>query len=177
MKSFGDENGVGLVSTGGGRTIEQASTGTSRRWIGVVSVSALLTALALAGCSTTVTKHGAQLSEQDLTQITPGMSTDQVKQVLGTPTTAAVLGRGNAYYYISSTMAQTSFFTPEETDRKVVAVYFAQTGQVERVANYGLKDGKVFDFVSRTTPSANTNDQSIVHQLFRNLGQRQIFGG
>ena len=138
---------------------------------------ALGLALAVAGCSTTITKHGTQLNDQDVAQIAPGMSTEQVKQVLGTPATTGAVGRGNAYYYISSTMSQTSFFTPKETDRQVVAIYFTQNGQVDRVANYGMKDGKVFDFISRTTPSANTNDQSIVQQLFRNLGQRQIFGG
>ena len=74
-------------------------------------------------------------------------------------------------------MQQQAFFKPSEVDRQVVAIYFAQNGTVDRVANYGMKDGKVFDFISRSTPSANTNDQSIVQQLFRNLGQRQIFGG
>jgi hypothetical protein len=34
-----------------------------------------------------------------------------------------------------------------------------------------MKDGKVFDFVSRTTPSVNTNDESLLKQLFRNLGR------
>ena len=154
----------------------QPSTVTARR-ITMRAVALAGLAIAIAGCATTITKHGTQLNEQDVSQIAPGMSPDQVKQVLGTPATTGAVGRGNAYYYISSTMSQTSFFTPTETDRQVVAVYFTQTGQVERVANYGMKDGKVFDFISRTTPSANTNDQSIVQQLFRNLGQRQIFGG
>ena len=146
-----------------------------RRLIRVLAVAG--TALAVAGCSTTVTKHGAHITEQDVAQIAAGMSTEQVKQVLGTPTTTGAVGRGNAYYYLSSTMSETAFFTPKETDRQVVAVYFTPNNQVERVANYGMKDGKVFDFISRSTPSANTNDQSIVQQLFRNLGQRQIFGG
>jgi hypothetical protein len=34
-----------------------------------------------------------------------------------------------------------------------------------------MKDGKVFDYVSRTTPSANTNDEGLLRQLFRNLGR------
>ena len=31
---------------------------------------------------------------------------------------------------------------------------FDKNRRVERLANYGLKDGKVFDFVSRTTPTS-----------------------
>ena len=142
-----------------------------------VLLAALLVPITLAACSTTVTKHGTQLTEQDVTQVQSGMTHDQVRQVLGSPATVAAIGRGDAYYYISSTMQQTAFFKPTEVDRQVIAVYFAQSGSVERIANYGMKDGKVFDFISRTTPSANSNDQSIVQQMFRNLGQRQIFGG
>jgi outer membrane protein assembly factor BamE (lipoprotein component of BamABCDE complex) len=32
-------------------------------------------------------------------------------------------------------------------------VYFDKNRRVERLADYGLKDGKVFDFISRTTPT------------------------
>jgi outer membrane protein assembly factor BamE (lipoprotein component of BamABCDE complex) len=158
---------------------ENLSTLRSTRAAGRSGPTAAVVAclLALGACSTTVTKHGTQLTEQDIVQVAPGMTQDQVRQVLGSPATVAAVGKGDAYYYISSTMHQSSFFKPTEVDRQVVAVYFAQTGTVQRVANYGLKDGKVFDFISRTTPSANSNDQSIVQQLFRNLGQRQIFGG
>ena len=134
-------------------------------------------AVTAAACSTTVTKHGTQLTNEDVSQVAKGMTQDQVRQVLGSPATVAAVGRGDAYYYISSTMQQSAFFKPTETDRQVVAVYFVQSGTVDRIANYGMKDGKVFDFISRTTPSANTNDQGIVNQLFRNLGQKQIFGG
>ncbi len=146
-----------------------------RRLASVIAV--MLVPAALAACSTTTIKHGTLLTEQDVSQISTGMTQEQVRQVLGSPSTVAAVGRGNAYYYISSTMQQTAFFKPSEVDRNVVAVYFGQNTTVDRVANYGMKDGKVFDFISRTTPSANSNDQSIVQQLFRNLGQRQLFGG
>jgi outer membrane protein assembly factor BamE (lipoprotein component of BamABCDE complex) len=41
----------------------------------------------------------------------------------------------------------------EVKDQRVVAVYFDKNRRVERLANYGLKDGKVFDFASQTTPT------------------------
>ena len=132
--------------------------------------------LIVAGCSETITKHGHQFHDTDLQAIQPGMSQDQVRATLGTPATTAVVGSGNAFYYISSTMAQTSFFLPSEKDRQVVAVYFNQGNTVESVANYGLKDGKVFDFISRTTPAPGGKDEGILKSLFRNLGKKQIFG-
>ena len=44
--------------------------------------------------------------------------------------------------------------TEEVTNQRVIAVYFDKQRRVQRLANYGLKDGKVFDFVSRTTPTS-----------------------
>lgn len=132
--------------------------------------------LAVAGCGAQVTKHGQLFRETDIQQIQPGMAQEQVRLALGTPTSTTTTGSGQAYYYISSTMSQTAFFEPNEVDRKVLAVYFNQTGTVDRVANYGLKDGKIFDFISRTTPAPGGTDEGILKQLFRNLGQKQIFG-
>ncbi|MEZ5819155.1 MAG: outer membrane protein assembly factor BamE [Hyphomicrobiaceae bacterium] len=130
-----------------------------------------------AGCAETVVRHGHHFRQTDLQQISPGMGQDQVRASLGTPTTTSPLKSGTAYYYISQTTKQQAFFAPNEVDRQIVAVYFTQTGSVDRVAQYGMKDGKVFDYISRTTPSANTNDETIVQQLFRNLGKRgSVFG-
>lgn len=141
------------------------------------SVAAAGLIIGVAGCSSTVTRHGHLFQDNDLQQIQPGMSAEQVKLSLGTPTTTSSVGAGNAFYYMSSTKKETAFLAPKETDRQVVAVYFNKVGAVERVANYGIKDGKVFDTISRTTPSANTNDDGIIKSLFRNLGRRgSIFG-
>jgi outer membrane protein assembly factor BamE (lipoprotein component of BamABCDE complex) len=140
------------------------------------ALAAAALALFVASCGATINKHGHHFNETDVQQIQPGMSQDQVRMSLGSPTTTATVGGGSAYYYISSTTQQTAFMKPKETDRQVVAVYFNRVGSVDRVANYGLKDGKVFDYIGRSTPSANNNDDGILKQLFRNLGQKQIFG-
>jgi outer membrane protein assembly factor BamE (lipoprotein component of BamABCDE complex) len=154
----------------------QAARPRRRGRIARLCCAALCAAVASA-CSPVITKHGHQFRETDLQQVQPGMTQEQVKSALGSPATTATLGRGNAYYYISSTTSQVSFLTPSEIDRKVLAVYFSQHGTVERVANYGLKDGKVFDFISRTTQPADIRDEGILRQMFRNLGQKQLFGG
>jgi len=52
----------------------------------------------------------------------------------------------------------------------VLAIYFDKSGKVERIANYGMKDGKVFDFVSRTTPTGGQEPnflRNIMTGLFR----------
>jgi outer membrane protein assembly factor BamE (lipoprotein component of BamABCDE complex) len=140
-----------------------------------VAAAAALLALGVSACSETVTVHGYQFQETDVQRVSKGMGQEQVRAALGSPTTTASVGTGSAYYYITSVEGQTSFFKPVEKDRKVLAVYFSPMGSVERVAQYGLKDGKVFDFVKRETPN-QARDENIIKQLFRNLGTKQLYG-
>jgi outer membrane protein assembly factor BamE (lipoprotein component of BamABCDE complex) len=56
------------------------------------------------------------------------------------------------------------------TDQHVLAVYFDKSGKVDRIANYGMQDGKVFDFISRTTPTGGTEPdflRNMMSGLFR----------
>ncbi|MGH6816644.1 MAG: outer membrane protein assembly factor BamE [Hyphomicrobiaceae bacterium] len=143
---------------------------------GPIYAALILLAVFMNGCTGNVVTHGQHFQDSDIQQIQPGMGEDQVRAALGTPSTTASVGKGNAFYYISSKVREVSVLNPKEIDRRVVAVYFAPTGTVERVAHYGLKDGKVFDFISRKTPAIRTADEGIVRQLFRNLGQKQLYG-
>ena len=154
-----------------GRTLRQAG-----RSFGVAvtaAVAGFALAAGLSACAPTISKHGHQFQDTDVAQISPGLSQEQVKTVLGTPTTTATVGGSAAFYYISSTQKQTAFFKPDEVDRKVLAVYFSPLGSVERVGNYGLKDGRVVNFSSETTKNS-ARDENIIKALFRNLGTKQL---
>lgn len=107
----------------------------------------------LGGCFFTQTyQRGYLLPDGALEQIQLGASQEQVLIVLGTPSTVATVN-GEVFYYISQKAQQTSFLPQREVDRRVIAVYFDKNRKVERLANYGIRDGRVFDFVSRTTPT------------------------
>lgn len=138
-----------------------------------LAATMLAMALAAGGCAPTVTRHGHLFQDNDIAQVQTGMSLEQVKTVLGTPTTTATVGGGSAFYYISSTEQQSAFFKPDEIDRKVVAVYFSQFGSVERVSQYGLKDGKVVNF-SKNQTQHYVKDEGLLKSLFRNLGTKQL---
>ena len=153
-----------------------ASDCTSSRPFPWITPAALAVCLLTAGCAEQVTKHGHLFRENDALTVQPGMGQDQVRMSLGSPTTTTTSGAGNVYYYISSTTKQQAFFKPTEVDRQVMAIYFTPEGAVDRVANYGMKDGKVFDYISSTTPAPGARDEGLVKQLFRNLGTKQIFG-
>jgi len=127
-----------------------------------------LTCLVLAGCAEQFQK-GYVLPEGALDQIPIGASQDQVLIVLGTPSTVATLN-GEVFYYISQrTERRVAFMQQNVTDQRVLAVYFDKNRQVQRVANYGLQDGKVFDFISRTTPTSGA-EISYLTPIFRLIG-------
>lgn len=132
----------------------------------------LATALAtgLAGCANETFTQGYLLDEQALASLKPGMDAQQVLQVMGTPSTVSTVGN-QTWYYISEKMHVTfQFMGPKLVDRRVVAINFTKNLKVEKVGNYGLQDGVVFDFVSRTTPTSGT-ELSMVRQLLRATGQ------
>lgn len=146
------------------------------QWVGLIVLGC---AALVGGCAEQTIKHGQYFTSGDLQQVQTGMSKEQVKLSLGTPSTKTTASSdgSDTYYYISSTTTQAAFFKPTEVDRQIVAVYFNPHGSVDRVANYGLKDGKVFDFISRTTPAPGGNEDGILKQLFRNLGKSaNVFG-
>lgn len=131
-------------------------------------VGAVLLGLAVSGCLTQTYQRGYQLPEGALEQIPIGASQEQVLVVLGTPSTVATVS-GEVFYYISQKTQQTSFLPQKVVDQRVLAVYFDKGRRVQRIANYGLQDGKVFDFISRTTPGGG-QELSYLTYVFKILG-------
>ncbi len=145
------------------------------------ALAALISALAVSACSnlpvnsfTQTYNRGYVLDENALQQVPVGSSQEQVLLVLGTPSTVATLS-GEAFYYISQKQQQTAFLRPEVVDQRVLVVYFGRDRRVTRIANYGLQDGKIFDFVSRTT-MAGGQDISLVGNILKNVTNINPFG-
>jgi outer membrane protein assembly factor BamE (lipoprotein component of BamABCDE complex) len=141
----------------------------SRRGRAAAALAVMLAlALPLGGCFGETFQRGYVLPDGALEQIPLGASQEQVLIVLGTPSTVATVS-GEAFYYISQTATRAASFMPTTiTDQRVVAIYFDKDRRVQRVADYGMKDGRVFDFVSRTTPTAGS-DTSLIKQLFSTI--------
>ena len=110
--------------------------------------------LLVGGCFNETFQRGYIVPEGALEQIPIGSTQEQVLIVLGTPSTVATVS-GEAFYYISQRTERPVAFMPDNmVDQRVVAVYFDRNRRVERLANYGLKDGRIFDYISRTTPTS-----------------------
>lgn len=149
-----------------------------------VSAAALLSSVLVAGCSSGINvpvsgvtqtyNRGYVLDENALQQVPIGASQEQVLLVLGTPSTVATVS-GEAFYYISQKTQQTAFLRPQVIDQRVLVVYFSPDRRVTRIANYGLQDGKVFDFISRTTMTGGA-DISLVGNILKNVTNINPFG-
>ena len=133
----------------------------------IVALAAVITApLFLAACTEPPVTRGYVLDDRSLDQIKVGSSAQQVILVMGTPSVVSTVG-GKGYYYVSQKLSQPYQFMEQKiTDQRVLAIHLDAKDKVVRIANYGLEDGKLFDFISRTTPSGG-DELSFVRQLLK----------
>src|ERR1700753_974687 len=154
-------------------TQTRVTKGLFAHWHGLrAMLTAVLVCGALAGCTGEQFQKGDTLPPGALEQIPIGASQDQVLIVSGTPSTVASLN-GEVFYYISQRSERPiAFMSDRIVDQRVIAIYFDKNRQVRRLANYGLKDGMIFDFISRTTPTSG-QEINYVAPLFKalNIGQ------
>ena len=154
--------------------IKSSLTGFARGsgWRGLRAAAAIaLLCAVVSGCGEQF-QRGYVLPPGALEQIPIGASQDQVLIVMGTPSTVATLN-GEVFYYISQRSERKfAFMADRIVDQRVIAVYFDKNRQVRRLANYGLKDGRIFDFISRTTPTSG-QEINYLAPLFKalNIGQ------
>lgn len=137
-----------------------------------VALAAALLALPLAGClgHEGEVVRGFVVDEKIMAELKPGVTKIQVLEQVGSPSTTSTVG-GDAWYYISQRVERKlAFMKPSVKDQRVIAVYFNKGGRLERVADYGLQDGVVFDFISRTTPTGG-KEPSFVRNLLGSFGR------
>ncbi|WP_295812786.1 outer membrane protein assembly factor BamE [uncultured Nitratireductor sp.] len=153
----------------------------------VLAVAIAGTAAALSGCNVANTldaretlTQGYVIDEQALELVPVGSSREQVLLALGSPSTTATFDN-EAFYYISQKRVRgAAFMRPRLVEQKVLAVYFGDDERVSKIANYGLEDGKVFDFISRTTPTGG-KEQTFIGQILAGASKggppSGLFGG
>lgn len=140
-----------------------------------MSRSAILAALSLglatAACTPITAYSGFQAIEASPSEIKAGEDTrSTVLERLGSPSATATFDQ-NTWFYISQSTDRVAFYRPRVATRSVVAVRFDPVNEkVLKVETYGLKDGRVFAYNSRETPTRG-RELTILEQLLGNVGR------
>ncbi|WP_205647796.1 outer membrane protein assembly factor BamE [Acuticoccus yangtzensis] len=117
--------------------------------------------------------RGQKITQDQLEQVPVGSSKEQALLALGTPTTTGLAG-GEALYYISQTAGRNFAFQKTAVrDRRILVVYLDDNSRVREVAEYGLKDGKVFDYLSRKTRTSG-QDLAFLSQVLAGLANPSL---
>ncbi len=132
-----------------------------------------LFALALSACTPVLAKRGNTVPDEDLKQVVVGQSSrEDVARILGTPTQMSTFD-DKIWYYIGQDTEKTSFFTPDVTDQKIVAIQFTPEGKVQKISQGGLKYAEAIEPNPDKTPSYG-KEVSLVQQLLGNLGRPTV---
>lgn len=159
-----------------GMSLQSQDMKTRRFFRSAYIVLAAGSALMLTGCVSDALNPSQTLvqgyvpDEQALELVPVGSSREQVLLALGTPSTSATFDN-EVFYYISQTrVRRAAFMKPKLVDQRILAVYFGEEERVTNIANYGLQDGKIFDFLSKTTPTGG-KDTTFISQLLSGAGK------
>ena len=144
------------------------------------AIAVTLSASVLAACQgpSEVLYQGYVVDQETLALAPVGSSREQVLLSLGTPSTTATFD-GEVFYYISQKRSRAVAFQKlRVVDQSVLAIYFDKDGVVARRANYTLQDGKVFDTISRVTPTGGRELTFLQQVLSGGAGgaARSLFG-
>ena len=76
----------------------------------------------------------------------------------------------NIWYYISETQEYWAYTKPRITSQKVIQVTFNESGRIEAIKNYDLKDAQDIQMVQRITPTSG-KELTILEQVLGNVGR------
>ena len=134
---------------------------------------ALVACLALSGCGWLMGPpqlRGNKIDEDQLKQLTPGVSTKaDVTAVVGSPTARDSFD-DNTWLYITELTRHRIGQTLGELSQTVVVMSFDQNGVLKSIDEKSKGDALPVRVVARTTPSPGT-EASFMQQLLGNIGR------
>ena len=75
----------------------------------------------------------------------------------------------DTWYYMSSVRQRYAYLRPQIQERNITAITFNEDGQVEKVAEYGIEDGRYVNYSDRKTPTRG-RELSALEQIFGTIG-------
>ena len=136
----------------------------------MLAITAVGACLGVVGCAPDKALRGNLPRPEKLDQVKVGLSTrNDVRELLGPPSNVGTFN-DKVWYYISQTTEDVPMSLPEVLDRKIVSIYFNDTGLVEDIKTLDKTAGRDVAPVARTTPAAG-HEPSLLRDLFGNIGK------
>ena len=111
--------------------------------------------LVLSACSHTVETSGIYLSDVQLEKINPGMSSDKVRSLLGSPSYISAIDP-DFWAYIGPRLEVRLFQNPVPIERRIIALDLSG-GTVRDIVQITLKDGhRIYPNPDRTPTNGRT---------------------
>ena len=136
-------------------------------------LSALI-GIALTGCNPILRTHGYVAAGEEKPQsVNP--ETDTKTSVLarfGNPSIKSTFDEDteiDTWYYMSSVRQRFAYLRPQIQERNITAITFNEDGQVDKVAEYGIEDGRYVNYSDRKTPTRG-RELSALEQIFGTIG-------
>ena len=126
--------------------------------------------LTLAACAkdTFVTNTGNMPSEDKIERLATGMPQEQVRKILGSPSSVVSLDR-NTWIYMSADIEQIAFMRPQETERRLLVVKFDDSGKVADIKHIDKSKGKELQ-VSEQETATPEQEQGFFRKYFGGVG-------
>ena len=133
-------------------------------------LGAVLAPLALAGCDSIIDLRGFAATPGSIEKLEIGaQSREDVIRLIGSPSSVATFNP-NVWYYISQKQEYYAFFKPAILAQNVMQLQFNETGRLQAIKNYDLKDAQDIAMVSRITPTAG-KELTVLEQIMGNVGR------
>jgi len=130
----------------------------------------LMAGAGLSACAPITSYSGFQAIDSDPKAVAVGVdSKSTVRAKLGSPSATSTFDP-NVWFYVHQVKQRIAFRRPRISSRDVTAITFDKDSeQVVGVHNYTLKDGRVFAYNSRETPTRG-REMTILEQLLGSVG-------
>ncbi len=130
--------------------------------------------LGLAACNPILRTHGYVATEEKPQSVEPQSDTKaSVLARLGNPSIEGTFDEdleNDTWFYITSVRQRVAYLRPLVEERTITAISFNSDGQVEKVAEYGIEDGRYVNYKDRKTPTRG-RELSVLEQIFGTIGR------
>ncbi|MBA3813887.1 MAG: outer membrane protein assembly factor BamE [Alphaproteobacteria bacterium] len=123
----------------------------------------------LSGCAT-IDIRGHEVEPEQLAKVEIGVTTkDQVRKMLGTPSSVSPFGN-STWYYMFEITERRAFFSPSVLNSNITRIEFDAQNRVSSLDSVTEKDKQVVSHVTRQEPTAG-HSFGVLEQIFGNVGR------